>query len=256
MAIRVIHGLEALEPSPHAAFVVVGVFDGLHLGHTYLLTHLVAEADRRGARPVVVTFDHHPDEIITGSAPPLLCDPQERFARMEAVGVESTVVVHFDQVLRETTYDAFVRQLATHAPLAGFLMTPDAAFGYRRQGTPDTLADLGRKAGFDVVVVAPFELDGRQVRSTEVRAAIAAGDLERAARLLGRPHTVVGDAVDIGGRTEVRFPLPVAMPPDGDWRATIDAGRGRTSGFVRVAAGRLLAPGAVAGDHVRVELTG
>src|SRR5450631_2733853 len=143
MTMRVARGLDELEPADHPAFVVVGVFDGLHLGHAYLLDHLVTEAARRGARPMVVTFDHHPDEVITGKAPPLLCDPEERLARLDAAGVGTTVVVHFDQALRETTYDAFVDRLATHGPLAGFLMTPDAAFGYRREGTPEALAALG-----------------------------------------------------------------------------------------------------------------
>mgnify|MGYP003468082159 CR=1 FL=1 len=69
---HVARGLDRLPRSEEPVFVVVGVFDGLHLGHAYLLEHLVAEAARRSARPVVITFDHHPDEIITGSAPPLL----------------------------------------------------------------------------------------------------------------------------------------------------------------------------------------
>jgi riboflavin kinase / FMN adenylyltransferase len=253
---RVARGLGRLHVSDHAAFVVVGVFDGLHLGHQYLLHHLVAEARRRDARPVVLTFDHHPDEVITGTAPPLLCDPDERLARLEAAGVETTVVVHFDQAMRETTYDAFVAHLADRGPLAGFLMTPDAAFGYRRAGTPETLAALGRERGFDVVVVPPFELDGRAVRSTEVRAAISAGDLGLAARLLGRPHTVVGEAVPAGQETALRFPLPVALPPEGDWPASVDAGGGPASGSVRVAGGRLYVSGVQAGRRVRVELTG
>ena len=132
----VIYGLEHLDHSAEPVFVVVGVFDGLHLGHAYLLHHLVVEAGRRRARPVVITFDHHPDEVLVGNAPPLLCDPGERLARLAAAGVDTTVVVHFDQRLRETTYDAFVAMIAARAPLAGFLMTPDAAFGYQRAGTP------------------------------------------------------------------------------------------------------------------------
>jgi riboflavin kinase / FMN adenylyltransferase len=216
---HVSRGLQDLPPSDSPVFVVVGVFDGLHLGHAYLLDHLVREAAVRGARPVVITFDHHPDEILTGSAPPLLCDPDERLERLAAAGVETTVVVHFDQRLRETTYDAFVAMIQARAPLAGLLMTPDAAFGYRRAGTPETLAVLGESLGFEVVVVPPFELDGRPVRSTEVRAAIAAGDLAGAARLLGRAHCVVGQAVSraTGPGTLLRFPLPVALPPDGTY---------------------------------------
>lgn len=220
---HVARGLDHLAPSADPVFVVVGVFDGLHLGHAYLLEHLGAEAGRRAARPVVITFDHHPDEVITGSAPPLLCDPDERLERLAAAGVDTTVVVHFDRHLRETTYDAFVAMIRERAPLAGLLMTPDAAFGHRRAGTPETLAQLGRDLGFEVVVVPPFELDGRPVRSTEVRAAIVSGDLARAEQLLGRPHCVAGLAVAraTGEGSLLRFPLPVALPPDGTYRVEV-----------------------------------
>ncbi|HKF85480.1 MAG TPA: FAD synthetase family protein [Candidatus Limnocylindrales bacterium] len=215
-------GLDGLGASDEALFVVVGVFDGLHRGHAYLLDHLVREAAARHARPTVITFDHHPDEVLTGSAPPLLCDPGERLARLAEAGVAATVVVHFDRRLRETTYDAFVAQVAARAPLAGFLMTPDAAFGYERAGTPDALAALGREHGFEVILVPPFELDGRPVRSSDVRAAIASGDLTSAERLLGRPHGVVGDATPEGADATVRFELPVALPPAGPYAATVD----------------------------------
>ena len=218
-------GLEALERSDQPVFVVVGVFDGLHLGHAYLLDHLRQEAAARGARPLVITFDHHPDEILTGTAPPLLCDPDERLALLAAAGVDATVVVHFDQRLRETPYDAFVAGIADRAPIAGFLMTPDAAFGYRRAGTPDALSVLGTERGFEVVVVPPFELDGRPVRSTEVRDAIAAGDLDQAARLLGRPHSVVGEARPLGEGSVLSFELPVALPPDGFYPVNVSPAR-------------------------------
>jgi riboflavin kinase/FMN adenylyltransferase len=219
----VARGLEHLPRSDAPVFAVVGVFDGLHLGHAYLLEHLAAEAARRDARPVVITFDHHPEEIITGSAPPLLCDPDERLERLAAAGVDATVVVHFDQRLRETTYDAFVAMIGQRAPLAGFLMTPDAAFGYRRGGTPEALAELGRARGFEVVVVPPFELDGRAVRSTEVRSAIASGELTLAGHLLGRPHCIAGVAVAraTGQGSLLRFPLPVALPPDGTYTVAV-----------------------------------
>ena len=219
----VAYGLRDLNHSPEPVFVVVGVFDGLHLGHAFLLRHLVAEASARHARPIVITFDHHPEEIITGSAPPLLCDPGERLERLAAAGVSTTVVVHFDQRLRETTYVEFVAMIAARAPVAGFLMTPDAAFGYQRAGTPDALAALGRsRDGFEVVVVPPLELDGHPVRSTEVRAAIEGGDLDGAALLLGRPHAVVGSAEPHGQGMRVRFSLPVALPPNGEYRVVVD----------------------------------
>ena len=119
------------------------------------------------------------------------------------------VVEHFDDALRQTPYDAFIRAIAERCDLAGFLMTPDAAFGHEREGTPATVGALGERDGFDVVVVPPFALDRREVRSSDIRAAIAAGDLATASRLLGRPYAVAGD-VDAAGR--LTFPMPVALP--------------------------------------------
>jgi riboflavin kinase/FMN adenylyltransferase len=220
--VDVVDGLDRLDRSPEPVFVVVGVFDGLHRGHAYLLEHLVRIAAERGARPMVITFDHHPDEILVGNAPPLLCDPDERLERLAAAGVDTTVVVHFDDRLRRTTYEAFVDRIAHHAPVSGFLMTPDAAFGYQRAGTPQALAELGARAGFDVIVVPPFTVEGRPVSSTQVRTAIERGDLATARDLLGRDHCVVGRASAGPDGTAVRFGLPVALPPDGRYRARLE----------------------------------
>lgn len=249
---RVSRGLEDLPRSTDPSFVVVGVFDGLHLGHAYLLEHLVAEARGRGARPVVITFDHHPDEILTGSAPPLLCDPEERLERLAAGGVEATVVVHFDQRLRETTYDAFVSLIAERGPISGFLMTPDAAFGYQRAGTPAALSELGRSRGFDVSIVQPFALEGHAVSSTDVRTAISSGDLALASRLLGRHHAVVGSADEAGQMTRLRFPLPVALPPDGEYDARIGRDTDPHDSVATVWRGEVRLSGLLTGAQVRV----
>ena len=219
----VVQGIESLRPALGPIFVVVGVFDGLHLGHAYLLKHLAAEAAARGARPTVITFDHHPDEVLRGAAPPLLLDPEERLERLEAAGVGVTVVQHFDEALRHTPYDAFVERIRARVALSGFLMTPDAAFGYERRGTPDALAGLGARDGFDVVVIPTFTLDGQDVRSSTIRTAIAAGDLSLAARLLGRPVSMtcsIGNVTD--GWSRLGFALPVALPPDGDYPVAVD----------------------------------
>lgn len=205
-------GRAQLEAGDGPLFVVVGVFDGLHRGHAWLLEHLVREARSRAARPAVITFDAHPDAVLVGQAPPLLMDPAERLERLAVAGVEVVVVEHFDDALRQTPYDAFIRGIADRCRLAGFVMTPDAAFGHERAGTPETVAALGARDGFEVVVVPPFALDGREVRSSDIRSAIASGDLAGAERLLGRPYAVAGD-VDAAGR--LTFPMPVALPPPG-----------------------------------------
>ena len=220
-----LHGLSALRPQHGPLLVVVGVFDGLHRGHEYLLRELRRAAGRLGAVPAVLTFDHHPDEIVAGAAPPLLCDPDERLVRLADAGVEVTIVQHFDEALRRTPYDVFVESIRARTGLAGFLMTPDAAFGHERRGTPAALAALGARDGFSVVVVPPFDFEGRQVRSTEIRTAIATGDLATARALLGRRVAVTGEIVDRlsgDGEAALRFGVPVALPPAGPYAATVE----------------------------------
>jgi FAD synthase len=145
----------------------------------------------------------------------------------------------------------FVERIRNGIELTGFLMTPDAAFGFERRGTPATLTELGERDGFDVVVVPTFSLDGQEVRSSTIRNAVLAGDLATAMRLLGRPVTltgVVGKAVD--GRARLDFRLPIALPPDGDYQATVSG----ESVPVRIAGGAVFVPGNVAPGRVTVAL--
>jgi riboflavin kinase / FMN adenylyltransferase len=217
--VRVVAGVDQLETAHGPLFAVIGVFDGIHLGHQYLLRHLVTEARSRNARPSVITFDSHPDEILVGAAPPLLLDPDERIRLLESSGVEVIVVQHFDAALRMTEYDEFIHRIAARTRLAGLLMTPDAAFGHDRRGTAEAVAALGAADGFDLVVVPPFEIDGRSVRSSDVRSAIAAGDLARAEELLGRPYSIIATTGEDGF---LRVAMPVAMPPTGSYRAVVE----------------------------------
>jgi riboflavin kinase / FMN adenylyltransferase len=230
----IVTGVEGLRPEHGPIFAVIGVFDGLHRGHVYLLDHLVREATTRAAKPTVITFDHHPDEVLTGSAPPLLLHPDERLERLAKAGVEVTVVQQFDEAVRRTTYEAFVDTIRRGTALAGLLMTPDAAFGYERRGTPTALAALGESRGFEVIVVPPFMIDGEPVSSSEIRAAIARGDLGAAERLLGRPVSLRGDL----RHGTVSFEWPLALPPDGSYGCMSDGHAGAMTvldGTVRIA---------------------
>jgi riboflavin kinase / FMN adenylyltransferase len=215
---RQVTGRGALRSEDGPLLLAIGVFDGLHLGHAWLLDQLVGEARARSARAAVITFDAHPDAVLLGQAPPLLMDPVERLERLAAAGIEVVVVEHFDDELRRTPYDAFLGGITSQCALAGVVMTPDAAFGHQRAGTPEKVAALGEREGFDVIVVSPFELDGREVRSSEVRSTIAAGDLATAERLLGRPYAVRGSVASDG---RVVFPIPVALPCDGSYATSI-----------------------------------
>jgi riboflavin kinase / FMN adenylyltransferase len=258
-SMTVVEGTTALDRSLGRVFAAVGVFDGLHRGHDYLLRELCRAAAQRDARPMVITFDHHPDEILKGAAPPLLCDPDERLDRLAAAGVAITVIETFDRALRETPYDAWVGRIVDRVELAGFLMTPESAFGYNRGGTPETVAGLGRERGFDVAVVPQFTLDGEPVRSSDIRTAIAAGDLATAERLLGRRVSLVG-TVEHARRetTELAFAMPLALPAAGRYEAAVrtPAGAVRHREVAVDESGVRLAPAlpSLTGARIRVEL--
>ena len=248
MTVRTAVGRPGLTSADGPLLISIGVFDGLHLGHAWLLEHLVREARLRDVRAGVITFDAHPDAILLGQAPPLLMDPDERLGRLAELGVDVVVIEHFDDALRRTPYDVFVAGISDRCRLAGFVMTPDAAFGHERGGTPAALAELGRRESFEVVLVPPFTLAGREVRSSDVRTAIATGDLEGAAALLGRPYAVTADT-DADGR--LAFSVPVALPPTGAYAGRVDGREVRLN----------VAPGDVriepaGGGRVRVELMG
>jgi tRNA pseudouridine55 synthase len=222
----VVPGVSALTRPLGRLYLAVGVFDGLHRGHLYLLRELCRAARRAGARPAVITFDAHPEELIEGLAPPLLCDPDERLVRLQAAGIEVAVVQHFDHALRITPYDAFVAAIREHVEVAGFVMTPDAAFGFERGGTPETLAALGEREGFRVTVVSSFLSNGEQVRSSEIRRRVSAGDIAGARSLLGRSIGVTGrlgprQGDSASGPVPVAFELPVSLPPDGRYSVVV-----------------------------------
>jgi FAD synthase len=245
---KTVVGRAQLDAADGPLLVAVGVFDGLHLGHAYLLEHLVREARGRGARPAVITFDAHPDAVLLGHAPPLLMDPAERLERLAAAGVEVVVVEHFDDALRQTPYDAFVAGITVRCRLVGIVMTPDAAFGHDRAGTPQTVGELGAREGFELIVVPPYAIDGREVRSSDIRAAIATGDLARAERLLGRPYAVAGN---VGATGRITFPMPVALPPPGTYRAIAPGG---ARGTLSIESGTIVVSGPGPARGLRIEL--
>ncbi len=195
----------------------VGVFDGVHPGHLHVLERLRGLATELGATPVAITFEPHPQAVITGRVPELICDPHEKLERMAAAGAAVIVVQRFDEAFRFQTAERFLDRLARGRELAGIVMSHESAFGRDRQGTVETLQRLAARDGWRLVEVDTLEVDGAPVSSSRIRAAVAAGDLAAAERLLGRPYAVVGrpgpsDA--LGGRV-LHMAAPFVLPPAG-----------------------------------------
>lgn len=230
---KVIAGLAAL--STGLRFVAtVGVFDGVHRGHRLLLRETVATARRLDAAALALTFDPHPDLVLRGACPPLLCDPAERLAHFARLGIEIAVVEPFNRELAELSASQFVDRLAGGRQLAGLVMTSESAFGRDRGGTLTAIERLGRQRGFEVARATDLQLGGRRLSSSRIREELAAGRLATVRQMLGRPYAVVGDVVagDRRGRM-LGFPTAnlrpadaVALPPDGIYAARAGWGGG------------------------------
>ena len=216
---RLVEGLDALheldllsiygEASPNSHSVVaVGVFDGVHLGHHRLLHQLLEMASSLQGMPTVVTFANHPDQVLRGDAPPLICSVPHRLRLLRRAGVLRLVLLQFEPRLQNMTARAFAEDvLIGRLRARGLLLGYDSAMGKNREGTPDRFAELGAELGFEVQSGQPFELDGQPVSSTAIRKAIADGDLATARRYLGRFPGALGEVVhgDARGRT-IGFP--------------------------------------------------
>lgn len=199
---RIIRGLESYPPDAAAAAIALGVFDGVHLGHRTILATAVARARSSGVQAVACTFDPHPAEVLQpGQSPPPICPLSERLALMAQTGVDATVVLTFSKALAAMEPEAFVKdvlleRLRARDVVVGFNHT----FGRGARGNARLLQALSERLGFRCLVVAPLLIDGVAVSSSEIRAALRAGEIERANRYLGRPYTIGGEVVAGAGR--------------------------------------------------------
>ncbi len=140
-----------------------------------------------GAVPVAVTFEPHPQAVITGRVPELICDPDEKLVRMGEAGAELVVVQRFDEAFRAQTAEEFLDRLGRGRDLAGLVMSPESAFGRDRQGTIETVRRLAEHDGWRLVEIDTLEIDGARVSSGRIRELVAAGDLERCRASAGPP---------------------------------------------------------------------
>jgi riboflavin kinase / FMN adenylyltransferase len=188
-------GLDGVASAP--SIVSIGFFDGVHRGHRSIIHRAVRQAQRRGHRSVVVTFDRHPMEVIRpGSQPKLLMTLKRRADTLARQGVDLVVVLPFDDELRHLDADAFIDHVLL-GPLeaAGVVVGANFRFGHKAAGDVHTLTELGERHGFGVEGVTLLEADGSAISSSVIRACVEDGDVARAAQLLGRPHVVDGVVV-------------------------------------------------------------
>jgi riboflavin kinase/FMN adenylyltransferase len=188
---RTLAAVARAEPIPRT--VAIGVFDGLHLGHQEILAQTKLSARKYGGVSTVCSFEPMPTEFLSPGAPPsrLTCF-RERFERLDELGIAEMFCPRFASI-RDLTPDAFIDDLLVGALGArSVVVGDDFRFGAERRGTLEDLRAGGRRCGFRVTTVAPVYSNGQRISSTAIRAALKAGDLAAAKRMLGRDYTMAG----------------------------------------------------------------
>src|SRR5690349_15814134 len=191
----VTRGLPAAAAAPVA--LTIGNFDGVHLGHQAMLAELTRAAGRLGLPACVLTFEPHPREFFApDKAPTRLTSLREKLEWLASYGVDRVHVCRFDYRFAQTPAEEFIERIIARGLAARWVLVgDDFRFGARRAGNLVMLKQAAPRFGFDVAALASFALDGERVSSTALREALAAGELEQAARLLGRTYTISGRVV-------------------------------------------------------------
>lgn len=257
-----------------ASVMTIGVFDGIHIGHQALIGQAVAEAEREGVVAAGLTFFPSPDVVLRGQPARYLLLPEERSEIMLGLGLGLVVVTEFSADLAAMSAADFMERLSFSFHPRQVWVGEDFALGHDRAGGLEALADLGRRLGYRLRVLARRRLGGEVVSSTLVRRCLDEGDVEKAAAMLGRPYSVSGLVVhgDSRGRTlgyptaNVDYDIRKRLPADGVYAAQVRNGAMRHASVVNIgvrptfaAVGRTLEAhlldfcGDLYGEEVRVD---
>ena len=174
--------------------IALGFFDGVHLGHGALLRRAAEEAALRGCTPAVFTFDRPPKEVVTGVPCPLINSPEDRRDLVRRLyRIQDVLMVPFDREMMTTPWDDFiVRILVGRYHAVHLVAGHDHHFGHRNQGTPELLAQKCAQLGLGCDIIPKVEVAGITVSSTYIRRLVELGQISRANRFLGHPHTLTG----------------------------------------------------------------
>ena len=192
---QVFRKLEDVPANLGPTVVSVGNFDGVHIAHQAVVRHMAERAHAIGGKAVAVTFDPHPLWILRpDSAPKLLTPLAVKLQLLEQTGVDAVLVLPFTRDLSLMSAHDFARNVLVDGLRAREVHEGyNFHFGHKAQGNVDTLAQFGREMGFDVHTHSEQLLRGHHVSSSEIRSLIAAGRVERARALLGRPFSILSN---------------------------------------------------------------
>jgi len=224
--------LARIAPGRDAA-VTIGKFDGVHRGHQHLIARLNERARAEGLASVVIVLYPNPSTVLRpGSAVTYVTSLEERLDLLRRLGPDSVGILPFTSEMAQLSARDFVSLVAQELSMRLLYVGPDFALGRNREGSVGALRRIGADLGFRVETAELLAQDGEKVGSSAVRQALAVGDVEEAARLLGRPFSLQGPVV-AGAHRGVSLGFPTANIAIGRDRALPAFGVYVSRAFVR-----------------------
>lgn len=221
---RIVNQAADLKREGRRVCVAIGVFDGVHLGHQQVIRQALTDAEQHEALGVVITFDRHPNAVVAPDrVPPLIYSLPQKLRAIEALGVDATWLIPFDEAFSRQSGEDFVRKLARDfGPLQSVCVGREFTFGHKRSGNVEVLQRLGAELAFVVHGLAAVSLDEQVVSSTRIRETIRAGDTDLASQMLGRGYAISGEVIR-GAQLGRKLGFPTAnldarglvLPPNG-----------------------------------------
>ena len=182
----------------------LGVFDGVHIGHRFLIEKLSRHAKKRHLSSGIITFDPAPQSILQPSTNIFwLSDLKNKVMALKNLGIDVIVVLSFTQALSQFSAQEFISFLVKSLKMRGIMIGPDFTLGRNHEGNAQTLRLLGLQMAFSVEVVAPFTLNGETVSSTLIRRVLTQGDMKKVEMLMGRYFQLGGKVITSNKRGRV-----------------------------------------------------
>lgn len=197
--------------------LALGFFDGVHLGHGALLQACRTLADEQGVLAGAVTFDVHPDALLSGKAPGLLNTVHDRQRIMQTqYHMDAVITLPFDRAMMEMPWQEFFAMLVEKFGAVGLVCGHDFRFGHRGAGNARILQEICAEKGMVCEVIPEQKMEDITVSSTYIRSLLALGHMEKAKKFLGHPHFLTGEVV--AGRklgNKLGFPTANVLIPEG-----------------------------------------
>lgn len=215
---------ESSDISQNGTLFAIGVFDGVHIGHRFLVEKLRQDAKSTHLLSGIITFDPHPQSVLMpGSPRPWLSELGNRVEDLKRLSVDVIAVLSFTLTLSQLSAKEFTNFMVKCLKMRGIIIGPDFSLGQNHEGTAPILQSLGQQMAFSVKVIPPYTLDGEIISSTLVRQALTSGDMIKVEKLLGRRFILIARVIsgDKRGRS-MGFPTAnlniapgQALPADG-----------------------------------------